>query len=251
MSVGSILSGVGRDVYRLGFEISPIVLTNGIAASIPGQMLPIVVILEAANLVTGILNGAPATDLDAFFAHFRPLPGASLIKYGLGEYPFANQATAANAIVGQARNLSYRMSVPVNKPGGHTAKFITFIALKALIEQHAALGGTWTCVTPTAIETNMILLDVVDVSDGQSVIPQDAWQWNFKKPLITAQDAQAAQNTLMSKLTSGLPTDGSLSGPAVSPTTPLSGGAAASVPTASGLPGASAGGQLPPQDGVS
>ena len=34
--------GFTRELYKLGFEVSPVILCNGIAQSIPGGMLPIV-----------------------------------------------------------------------------------------------------------------------------------------------------------------------------------------------------------------
>lgn len=243
--MGTTLAGVGRSVYRLGFEISPIILTNGICSAIPGGMLPIVLFTEAANFVAGLLGGVDVLSLDNFFAHFVPLPGSTLIEMQYGEYPFANQTVAANSGIAQPLKMSMMMSVPVNKPGGHTAKFITFLGLKSILDQHIGSGGTFTLATPTAILTNCLLERLVDVSNGEDPIPQNTWQFDFRKPLITLADAAAAQNNLMNKLTNGLPTDGSLSGPSVTPGESLTSAAPATVPTASNLTGATAGGFQP------
>ena len=212
---GSVFSGIGRSIFKLGFEISPIMFTNGIANFMGGAM-PIIMVTESANLITGLLAGSDVTDLDQFFAHFTPIAGGKLASYTVGTYPFANQQVAANAIITQPLTFSMRMVIPVNKPGGHTAKLVTMMMLKSLIDKHANLGGTYTVATPAYIYTNCLLTGLTDVSQsgGTSPIPQNTWQFDFVQPLITLQAAQAAQNTFMSKLTAGTPTDGSLNAPA-------------------------------------
>ena len=246
---GAVLNTIGRTVYRLGFEISPIILSNGIAKDLPQNFLPLVVITEAANLannlVGGVLSGTFSFSLDDFFAHFSPIPGATLINNALGKYPFATQQTAANAIIAQPLTISMLMKVPVNKPGGHVVKFITFMALKRVLDLHANAGGTYTVVTPTYIYTNCILTGLRDVSSGESAIPQNTWQFDFEQPLVTMAQAQAAQNSLMSKVSNGTQTDGSLSGPAVSASSPLTGAAPSSTPTAANTVGTSTGGAVP------
>ena len=47
-----------RELYRLGFEISPVILCNGVAEAIPGGMLPIVALTQSASFVTGLIGGA-------------------------------------------------------------------------------------------------------------------------------------------------------------------------------------------------
>jgi hypothetical protein len=42
-----------RDIYKLGFEISPIILQNGIAQNMPGNILPIVLLTQPASFVNG------------------------------------------------------------------------------------------------------------------------------------------------------------------------------------------------------
>lgn len=206
--MSEILQTIGRTLYKLAFEISPIVLNNGLADSIFGGMLPIVVLTEGVNFVNGLINGDVEDSLDAFFAHFRPMPGGTLLEFDIGEYPFANQAIAANALIARPLRISMMMEVPVNSIGGYGAKFITFLALQAALAQHAQLGGTYTVVTPTFIYSNVILRQLRDISDLGSKQPQNRWAFDFEQPLITAAQAQAAQNSLMSQLSNGTPISG-------------------------------------------
>ena len=223
MSGSSILNGVGRIAYQLAYQISPIMFQNGIAGSL-GGVLPIVLITETGysfsgspdiaslvgtTLTTAVnLTGSNPSDLDQFFAHFSPVAGSKLASFQIGQFPFANQAVAANAIIAEPLNVSIRMIVPVNKPGGHTTKLVTMTALQSAIQQHAAMGGTYIVATPAYIYTSCILLDLTDVSSGESPIPSNTWQWNFSVPLVSLAAAQAAQNSLMNNISNGLPTSG-------------------------------------------
>lgn len=45
-----------RELYKLGFEISPVILCDGVAQSIPGGMLPIVALTQSASYVSGLLG---------------------------------------------------------------------------------------------------------------------------------------------------------------------------------------------------
>src|ERR1700680_1822169 len=89
----------GGAAFKLTYELSPIILTGGIANFMPGGMLPIIALTEPLNFIGGILSGGGDLDLDDFFAHFVPLPGSGLVSQEFGEYPFANQAVAANAVI--------------------------------------------------------------------------------------------------------------------------------------------------------
>lgn len=223
--------------FKLGFQISPIILTGGVATNIPGGMLPIVSITEAANFVTGLLSGGTETSLDDFFAHFQPAPGMTLVENAVGHYPFANQAIAANAIIAQPLRLSMLMICPVKSEGGYIAKLATMSALKAVLAQHGASGGLYTVATPSGILPNGILLTLRDISAGDTKQVQHTWQWDFEFPLVTLQQAEQAQNTLTSKLTNGLPTDGSLSGAGSTIGIPASGAAPSLIPAAQPLSG--------------
>jgi hypothetical protein len=240
----SVLDTIGRTVYQLGFEVSPIIFTNGIAALTRGY-LPIIAITEGPNLLASVLAGSNPFNLDKFFAHFTPVPGGKLANYAVGQYPFANQSVAANAIISEPLTISMRMSIPVNKPGGHTAKLITMTMLQAVVQKHANLGGTYTIATPAGFYTNCILTGLTDVSTGDSPIPQNTWQWDFVQPLVTLQAAQAAQSTFMNTVSQGLPTAGSLDAPAASAAVPSVASGAGTTglnPTAAAPPSIGGGG---------
>src|SRR5271154_3476897 len=100
--------GAGTAIWKLGFELSPIMLTGGLAGPM-GGMLPIIAYTEAINFVGGLLSGTENIEMDDFFAHFQPLPGSTLINLELGTYPFANQTVAANATIKQPLHLSLLM----------------------------------------------------------------------------------------------------------------------------------------------
>jgi hypothetical protein len=202
--------------WKLTYQISPIILTNGIAGAIPGGMLPLVSITEAANFLTGLLSGGDITDLDQYFAHFNPLPGGSLISQDVGHYPFANQATAANAVITKPLRISMHMTCPAKGPGGYISKLVTMTALKAVLDAHNSSGGTYTVATPFFFYTDCLLLELHDVTPGGSIQPQREWQWDFEKPLLTQQQATQALNNLMSQIDGGLPTGNAWSG--LSPT---------------------------------
>ncbi len=202
-------SGLGRVVFKSGFEISPIILTNGIASFMPFQVMPIVMITEPMNTVSLSLSGMDPTNLDNFFAHFVPVPGADIVNSQVGTYPFANQSVAANAIITQPLSVSMLMICPVKTRGGYATKLITFIALKMVLEKHMTSGGTFTVLTPTAIYTDCLLLRLSDVSAGQSDQPQYEWQFDFYQPLLTLGAAQQQLNSLMTKVSN----NSSFSGP--------------------------------------
>ena len=235
---GSVLNSIGRTVFQLGFEISPIVLTDGVAADFGGY-LPIVALTEAANFVTGLLSGS-INNLgpDNFFCHFKPMPGTTLMENEYGQYPFANQSIAANAVIVQPLRVSLLMTAAISHSGGNTARFATFLALKTVLDKHTNLGGTYAVVTPTYLYRNCVLRTLRDVSGGETRQPQVTWQWDFEQPLISLSQAEQAQNDLMSKLTNGTATDGATSGPstansqlggAANVTQPVTGGSTAAA----------------------
>jgi hypothetical protein len=215
---------IGRTIYQLGFQISPIILTNGIA-DYAGGYLPIIALTEGPNAAVTLLAGGNPLNLDNFFAHFAPVSGSTILNYSIGQYPFANQSVAANAIIAEPLNISMRMNIPVNKRGGHTAKLATMLLLQTLLQKHAEFGGTYTIVTPAAFYTNCILTKLYDVSSSADPIPQNAWQFDFMKPLITLSQAEGAQSTLMRSVTQQTPTNGSWN------STAANGGVPSAVPT--------------------
>lgn len=198
----------GRAIYELGFQISPIILTNGIAQLIPFGMLPIIALTEASDFAISLLQGNVNTNLDNFFAHWRPIPGSTLVDQQIGQYPFANQAVAANAVIANPLRVSMIMHCPMRQAGASTKKSLTMVALKTALETHNTTGGTYTVATPSYIYTNCVMLRMTDVSQGYSKQPQTDFQLDFEQPLVTLSDTEQVLNSLMNKLAGGLPIQG-------------------------------------------
>jgi len=224
-----------RAAFQLSFQLSPIILTNGIATNIPGGMLPIIALTEALNFTDGLLSGADI-NLDNFFANFEPLPGSTLVDQEVGHYPFANQAVAANAVIVQPLKISMRMICPVRDTLGYAVKLATMMALQTALNQHNSSGGTYTIATPSYFYTNCLMLNFRDVTSGESNQTQYEWQMDFEQPLLTLQQAQQAQNSLMNKITGGTAINGQPAWSGLSTTVgqPPSLAAASVIPAASG-----------------
>lgn len=230
----------GLALWKTAFQLSPILFVDGIAKQITGSMLPIIAITDSINFLTGLLSGSENIEMDDFFAHFQPLPGSTLFELQLGTYPFANQAVAANATIQQPLQISMLMKCPARDELGYPVKLAVMTALQQVISQHAALGGTYTVCSPSFIYTNGILTRVVDASDQNSKQVQNAYQMDFTFPLLTLQQAQSVQNSLMSQLTSQTQTSSTPSWSGVSTTVGATNSLATPsfVPAAANLPGA-------------
>lgn len=224
------MAGVGKTLFRLGFEISPIILTNGIATSVPGKMLPIVALTEAANVVNELLTGATEiTNLDKFFAHYVPLPGTSFVENDVATYPFANQVTAANSIIARPLRVSLMMLCPVQQELGYFFKLATMQALQKTLTLHNSQGGTYIVITPAYIYTGCLMLNMAVVDGAETKQPQHQFRLDFMQPLLSTAAAQQAQSSLMTKLTgstqlSGQPSWSSLGNAALSPFSTVLGG---------------------------
>ena len=193
-----------RELYKLGFEISPVILCDGVAQSIPGGMLPIVALTQSASYVSGLLGGAiELTDLDKYFCHWRASTGSTIVDYDIGRYPFANQTVAANALLAQPLRISMLMDAPVNENTGVMTKLVTLSALQAVLQAHANLGGTFVVATPGIIYSNCILRVVRDVTGANDAVPQRQWLWDFEQPLIAETSAEQAVNSYLSKIDNG------------------------------------------------
>jgi len=190
--------------YQLAYQISPIILQNGIATAIPGGLLPIVAITEGASFSLNALGGDINLDLSQFFAHFEPAPGSTLASYDIGTYPFANQTVAANAVIKKPNIVSLVMACPVKGRGGYAARLATMTILQQTIEKHVSLGGTFTVATPASIYTNCLLQSLSDISGGGTNQKQYQYRWDFVQPLITETAAEAANSDYISKITSGV-----------------------------------------------
>lgn len=188
--------------YDLAFQVSPIILVGGLAANTPGGMLPIIALGgQALAALQGALSGGINTD--AFFARYVPVPGSTLINQSIATYPFANQATAANATIQQPLNISLRMIAPVKDTAGYLTKTAIWISLQNSLVAHNAAGGTYTIATPWFIYTGCLLTTITDTTGGDTKQQQIMAQWDFVQPLTTQMQATSSLNSLMSKLSSG------------------------------------------------
>src|ERR1017187_8109278 len=153
----------GLAAFKLSFQLAPIILTGGIASAIPGGMLPLLAITEALNFTEGLPSGGNnLDDLDGFFATFHPLPGATLIDQQIGQYPFANQAVAANPVIAQPLSISMRMICPARDEAGYAIKLATMLALQSTLKQHNSQGGTYTVATPSFFFTDTVMTAMRD-----------------------------------------------------------------------------------------
>lgn len=204
----SILSSV----FKLSYQISPVILVDGLASLIPGGMLPIVTLTEGTNFITGLLTGRAPKSLDDFYAHWRPLSGTQFVRQEIGSYPFANQAVAANATIQQPLPVSMLMACPARGDGAYLSKLMTMQSLFAAINQHNNSGGTYAIAMPSGLITGLILRSITDVSGDDAGQVQSMFRWDFEKPLISDAQAQQALSSLMSKLSGGVATPLSWSG---------------------------------------
>lgn len=195
----------GLNEFQIGFEISPIIFTNGIAADLPNGQLPIIAITQNKDFDNGLLSGSLDIPLSEYFATFKPISGGQLVNNQIGMYPFANQTVAANAIITQPIAISLLMICPARGVGGYANKLQTITALKQAFDQHNNLGGTYTIATPAYVYSECIMTSFRDVSPGESKQSQMEWQIDFLRPLLTQEDAQQVMNSLMAKINGGLP----------------------------------------------
>lgn len=205
MAVNAVETTAFRDVYTLAFVVSPIFFVGGIASTIPGGILPFVALVgSAAGLLQGALSSG-SLKISDFPAQFRPLPGTTLIRQTVGQYPFANQQVAANAVIDQPKTVSLRMIAPVNTTGGYITKLPFFLSIQKSFSTHNASGGTYTILTPAGIFANCVMLGMTDITAGETKQDQIEWQLDFEKPLISLSAAKAAMNGMMNKLSSMSP----------------------------------------------
>jgi hypothetical protein len=197
----------GQIEFQLAYQISPITLVGGSLSSFPGGALPILALLQPGLFGSSILAGALGApdSLDDYFPQFIPLPGGTLIDNQIGEYPFANQQVAGNAIIVQPLRIGMLMIWPPTAGAGYFTRGAILSNLQATLAAFNLSGGLYTVATPAFVWPNCILTKVEDVSAGISAeqpIAQIEWRFDFEQPLVTLQQAAQAQNNLMGKLTS-------------------------------------------------
>ncbi|MFW0766690.1 hypothetical protein ACN0IV_12705 [Trabulsiella odontotermitis] len=197
--------------FRLAYEVSPIILVDGIAADIPGGMLPIAAITEGLSIVNGLLHG----EIDnGPMTHFMPLAGTTMIQQDIGNMNFYNLVTAANAVVKRPNRVMMQMLRPAStEDGGYSTKGMSFTALKLALDKHNQSGGSYTVLTPSCIYTGCLLRSVIDTSgfSDQNKQVQYSWQFEFEQPLLTISQLEAVLGNLMDKFESGMPSTGGLS----------------------------------------
>jgi len=186
-------TSVEQSVFQLAYEISPILLTDGILGAV--VPFPITAITEALD-VPGIAN-------KEFFAHFKPLPGSTLADWQVAEYPFASMAVAANAVVQNPLKISMLMVCPAQNDGGYIFKQAQLTLLQSVIQNHVASAGTFTVITPAYTYTNCLLTSLRDVTSPSDKQVQFMYQWDFVQPLITISGATSVLGNLMQKVTNG------------------------------------------------
>jgi hypothetical protein len=243
---------------QLSYQVSPIILAGGVAGNIPAGMLPM---LSLFNVTTASGLGLPynMNDLDDSFGTFYIMPGGTLVRQSIATYPFANQSVAANAVIREPLTLSVIMDAPMRTPNAWRIKQQQFTQLKQTLDTHNNKGGTYIIFTPAYIYTNMIMVSLTDVSRGNNMIPQNAWRFDFERPLVALTELAGAQSQQMQKITNGTPSTGAPSGTLPGLTSGQSqfarSGVSSNVQSAGGsltagapppISGASTGGNFPP-----
>jgi hypothetical protein len=273
-------------LYKLRYQVAPIILTGGIAQTVPGGMISL---LAASNpqmilaplysqgvqqdfldaLFTpsssaagtiGTITSATVTEqarvLDDAFGAFNVLAGGTLCAQTVPKYPLADMTMAANAIVRDPLTLSLIWDAPMRgfqtnpSLSAWDIKLAVMQALKGMLDRHNNLGGLYSVMTPAFYYENLILVALTDNSRGGNPLPQNAWRFDFERPMVVNLTdlnsiGYGAPNMMMRKLIAGTPSTGQLSGytiPAISsptaepPFTPGSGQIAPTTPALAGVP---------------
>lgn len=193
----------GAAQFAISFQLSPIILTGGVADSISGGMMPIISLTQSQQFPTGILGAGVDLSFSSYFCYFEPLQSTSMIDNDVGMYPFANQSVAANAIIAKPLTISLLMICPARDTMPYFVRLQTLMSLQSTFAQHNAMGGLYTVLTPSYYYTSCIMVGMRDMTAGESKQAQIMWQIDFIQPLVTLDQAAQAQSALMSKLTDG------------------------------------------------
>ena len=202
------MSSTVADVYKLAYQVTPIWLTGDPMNGVPGHMLPFAALSdpdlyrEAVSPLfeTGALALLDAEtvirDLDNAFGAFTVIPGGTLVNQVAAEYPWANQHVAANATIFEPLTVSLIWDTPMRGEGAWGRKYATITNVQSRLTEHNNNGGTYTVVTPSYIYENLILKSMADASRGTTPIPQNAWRFDFEKPLVRIVDLLNAQSQI-------------------------------------------------------
>jgi hypothetical protein len=71
----------------------------------------------------------------------------------------------------------------------------------------------YTVYTPAYQYDNLVMVSLTDNSRGNNSLPQNAWRFDFERPLVALVDIVGAWNQFMQKIGNQLPTDGRVVGP--------------------------------------
>ncbi|AXD05078.1 hypothetical protein XS28_08000 [Salmonella enterica subsp. enterica] len=197
--------------FKLAFEVSPILLVDGIASDIPGGVMPIAVLTEGLSIVNGLLHGEIRT---RSMAAFTPMAGTTLIQQEISNLNFYNQVTAANATIRKPNRVVMQMIRPAStEDGGYATKGMTFTALKMALDMHNQYGGCYTVMTPSFIYTRCLMRSFVDTSgfSEQNKQVQHTWQLEFEQPLSSVEQTVTTLASVLDKFDKGIPEDGPLS----------------------------------------
>jgi len=197
--------------FKLAFEVSPILLVDGIASDIPGGVMPIAVLTEGLSIVNGLLHGEIRT---RSMAAFTPMAGTTLIQQEISNLNFYNQVTAANATIRKPNRVVLQMIRPAStEDGGYATKGMTFTALKMALDMHNQYGGCYTVMTPSFIYTRCLMRSFVDTSgfSEQNKQVQHTWQIEFEQPLSSVEQTVTTLASVLDKFDKGIPKDGPLS----------------------------------------
>lgn len=195
-----------QSAFKLAFEISPIILVDGIANHVPGGALPIAVFTEGLSLVNGQLISD--SDITNFTTRFYPMAGTSLIAQEIGTYPFYDMATAANSVVKVPNRITMQMIRPANAENApYPEKIATFTALKAALDYHNAHGGSYTIMTPAFIYTDCLMRSMIDTSgfSDENKQVQHTWSLEFEQPLLRLTQLEQVMGNMMKKFNEGMP----------------------------------------------
>jgi hypothetical protein len=205
---------------QLSYQICPIVLTGGIATQLPGAILPFLSLMWPSGSTLNLGDTPSMDDLDEAFGAFNVLPGGTLVTQTIGKYPFANQYVAANAVIHEPLIISVIMDAPLRLPaslvgGGVSAwelKHTIMTNLKTQLDNHNNSGGLYTIVTPAYMYQNCVMSALTDNSRGNNSLPQNAWRFDFERPLVALPELSGIQNQFTQKLSNGLQTPGNITG---------------------------------------
>lgn len=194
-------------IYSLAFEVSPILLVDGIASGIPGGVLPIAVLTEGLSIAGGLLHGNIGISPSA---RFIPQPGTTLIQQDIASINFFNQIAAANATVNKPNRIIMQMLRPAStENGGYINKGITFSALKMTLDMHHQNGGSYIVLTPSFIYTGCLMKSMVDNSgfSDQNKQVQYSWIMEFEQPVLSISQLESKNTALMDKFDKAVPPD--------------------------------------------